>query len=197
MIKIVKHWESLCKSKRPKHPSDKFVLFRMQFFRFLTKKLKPSLLQFQSVVPFLSDSLKELLLSLMKEEVLVEASTAMSVTKIDIAKSSNQLEAEQVNLDTALKQSLSLIESRPEQKRAFKMECKQVIIVLIQKLKERCPLKQSIVRNSFALSPNSMVEEKFQGLVERLCKLKWLTADEADDAKQQFDEFVNTECPKH
>ena len=48
-----------------------------------------------------------------------------------------------------------------------------------------------------------MVEEKdlskmkFQGLVERLCKLKWLTADEADDAKQQFDEFMDTECPKH
>ena len=46
-----------------------------------------------------------------------------------------------------------------------------------------------------------MVEEKelskikFQGLVERLCKLKWLTADEADDTKQQFDEFVNNECP--
>ena len=38
---------------------------------------------------------------------------------------------------------------------------------------------------------------KFQGLVERLCKLKWLTADEADDAKQQFDEFVDTEYPKH
>ena len=48
-----------------------------------------------------------------------------------------------------------------------------------------------------------MVEEKklskmkFQGLVERLCKLKWLTTDEADDAKQQFDEFVDIECPKH
>ena len=48
-----------------------------------------------------------------------------------------------------------------------------------------------------------MVEEKelskmkFQGLVERLCKLKWLTADEANDAKRQFDEFVDTECPKH
>ena len=38
---------------------------------------------------------------------------------------------------------------------------------------------------------------KFQGLLERLCKLKWLTADEADDAKQQFDEFVDTEYPKH
>ena len=48
-----------------------------------------------------------------------------------------------------------------------------------------------------------MVEEKelskmkFQGLLEWLCKLKWLTADEADNANQQFDEVVDTECPKH
>ena len=88
----------------------------MQFFRFLTKRLKPFLLQFQydkPMVPFLSDSLEEPLRSLMKvilrEEVLEEASTALSVTKIDIAKSSNQLEAEQVKLGTALKQSLSLM----------------------------------------------------------------------------------------
>ena len=163
-----------------KHHNDKFVPLRMQFFRFLTKKLKPFLLQFQSdkpMVPFLSDSLEELLRSLMKvivKEVLEEASTAPSVTKIDITKFSNQLEAEQVKLGTSLKQSLSLMESRPEEKRAFKRECKQVIIVLIQKLQERFPLKYSIARNSSALSPNSMVEEKelakmkFQGLVVSL-----------------------------
>ena len=131
------------------------------------------------MVPFLSNSLEELVCSLMKvivkEEVLEEASTALSVTNIDIAKSSNQLEAGQVKLGTALKQSLSLMESRPEQERTFKRECKQAIIVLIQKLQERCPLRYSIIRNSSALSPNSMVEEKelrkikFQGLVERLC----------------------------
>ena len=78
MVKIIKHWESLCKSKRPqnksyetlvKHHSDMFVPLRMQFFRFLTKKLKASLLQFQSdkpMAPFVSDSLEELLHSLMK-----------------------------------------------------------------------------------------------------------------------------------
>ena len=193
-----------------KQHSDKFVPLRMQFFRFLTKRLRPFLLQFQydkPMVPFLLDSLEELLRSLMKvivkEEVLEKASTALSVTMIDIAKSSNQLEAEQVKLGTALKQSLSLMESRPEQKRDFKRESKQVIIALTQKLQERCPLKYSIVRNSSALYPNSVMEEKelskmkFQGLVERLCKLKWLTADEANDAKQQFDEFVDTEWPKH
>ena len=88
-----------------------FVPLRMQFFRFLTKKLKPFLLQFQSDKPmvlFLSDSLEELVRSLMKvivkKEVLEEASTVLNVTKIDIAKSSNQLEEEQVNFGVALKQ---------------------------------------------------------------------------------------------
>ena len=119
MVKIAKHSESLCKSKRKriksyetllKHKSDKFVPLRMQFFRFLTKKLKPFLVQFQSdkpMVSFLSESLEEFLRNLMKvivkEEVLEEASTALRVTKIDIAKSTNQLEAEQVKLGAALK----------------------------------------------------------------------------------------------
>ena len=75
------------------------------------------------MVLFLSDSLEEFLLSLMKaivkQDVLEEASTALSLTKIDVAKSSNQLEVEQVKLGTALKQSLSSMENRPEQKRAF------------------------------------------------------------------------------
>ena len=67
------------------------------------------------MVTFLSGSLEELPRSLMKvivkEEILEEASTTMSVTKIDIAKSSNQLEEEQAKLGTALKQSFSLMES--------------------------------------------------------------------------------------
>ena len=131
------------------------------------------------MVPFLSNSLEEFVHSLMKgivtEEVLEEASIALSDTNNDIAKSSNQLEAGQVKLGTALKQSLSLMKSRPEQERTFKRKCKHVVIVLIQKLQERCLLRYSIIRNSSALSPNSMVEEKelrkmkFQGLVERLC----------------------------
>ena len=76
------------------------------------------------MVPFLSDSLEELLRSLMKvivkQEVLEEASTALSLTKIDFAKSSNQLEVEQVKLGTALKQSLSSMESRPDRKELSK-----------------------------------------------------------------------------
>ena len=216
MVKMIKHWESLCKSKRPKnksyetlvtHHSDKFVPLRMQFFKYLAKKLKSFLLQFQSdrpMVPFLSASLEEILRvlvkTILKQEVFEEATTALSLIKVDVAKSSNQLEVDQVKLGTALKQSLSSMEYRPEKKRAFKKECMQVVVALLQKLQERCPLKYAVVRNASSLSPNAMVEEKniskmkFRALAERLSKLKWLIADEGDDAKMQYDEFVDSEC---
>ena len=37
---------------------------------------------------------------------------------------------------------------------------------------------------------------KFQVLAERLCKLKWLTAHETDDADLQYDDFIDSECSK-
>ena len=54
------------------------------------------------------------------------------------------------------------------------------------------PTKYAAVRKA-SLTPNAMVEEKeiskmkFQVLAERLFKLMWLTAHEADDADLQYD----------
>ena len=38
---------------------------------------------------------------------------------------------------------------------------------------------------------------KFPVFAERLFKLKWLTAHEADDADLQHYEFIDSECSKH
>ena len=60
-----------------------------------------------------------------------------------------------------------------------------------------------VVRNASSLSPDAMAEEKqaskmkFRVLAERLFKLKWSTADETDDAKLQYKEFVDSECLEH
>ena len=59
------------------------------------------------MIPFLSASLKEILRvfmkAILKQDVLEEATTALSLTKVVVAKSSNQLEVDQVKLGTALK----------------------------------------------------------------------------------------------
>ena len=70
----------------------------------------------------------------------------------------------------------------------------QIAVALLEKLQKRYLLKYVVVRNA-SLSPNAMVEEKeiskmkFQVLAERLFKLKWVTADETDDTKLQYEEF--------
>ena len=219
MVKITKHWESLCKSKRPKNKSyetlvkfytDVFVPLRMQFFKDLAKKLKGFLVQYQTdwpMVPFLSDSLEELVRSLMniilKPDVVKKANSAYLLTTVDVAISDNQLELYQMKFGTALKQMMVSLNSRPEKKRAFQQECKQIVVVLLQKLQEKSPLKYAVVRNASSLSPKNMIQMKtksisrFEKLVERLSKLNWITTDESDDAKLQYEKFINTECTKH
>ena len=153
------------------------------------------------MVLFLSASLEKILCVLMKailkQEALEEATAALSLTKVNVVKSSNELEVDQVKLGTVLNQSLSSMESRLEKKRAFKKKCMQIFVAFLQKLQERCPLTYSVIRNASSLLPNSLVEEKeiskmkVQALAERLFKLKCVTADKADD------EFVDSECSKH
>ena len=155
--------------------------------------------------PILSASLEEisrvLTKAILKQNILVleEATIVLSLTKIDVAKSSNQLDVNQVKLGKALIQSLLSVECKPKKKRGFEKERMHVVVTLLY----FCPLKYAVVRNVSSLSPNTMVEEKeiskmkFQVLAERLIKLKRLTANEADYVDLQYDEFADSECSKH
>ena len=74
--------------------------------------------------------------AILEQEALEEATAALSLTKVNVVKSSNELEVDQVKLGTALNQSLSSVESRLEKKRAFKKECMQIFVAFLQKLQE-------------------------------------------------------------
>ena len=150
------------------------------------------------MVPFLSSVLVEIFKSLMKmivkREIITSANTAYKISKIDVAVADNQIPVDSIDLGTALKEMLASLPSRPEKKREFKAECCQKIIIkMIQKLQERSPLQYTIVRSAASLDPGAMVECKeqsivrFKMLVEKMAKMKWISAETADDAKQQYD----------
>ena len=115
------------------------------------------------MVAFLSNSLENMLQNLMKmilkPNILKEAATAFSLTKIDVDNSNNQQDVDKIDIRTTLKQMLSS-HCKPEEKLEFKIECKQIILALLQKLQERCPLKYSLVRNASSLSPSEIVQNK-------------------------------------
>ena len=58
--------------------------------------------------------------AILEQEALEEATAALRLTKVNVVKSSNELEVDQVKLGTALNQSLSSMESRLEKKEPSK-----------------------------------------------------------------------------
>ena len=78
VVKVVKHWEGLCKSKRhqnklyenlTKHYLDQLFMLRLQFFKDLTSQFRGFLELMQTdkpLVPFLEEALSDIVLTLMK-----------------------------------------------------------------------------------------------------------------------------------
>ena len=94
IVKVVKHWQSLSKSKRPKNASyetlvkhhlDKYAPLKMQFFQNVASHLKGFVEVFLTnnpMVPFLEKSpiyvFQPLLKMVIKAEVLKEADTSLN-----------------------------------------------------------------------------------------------------------------------
>ena len=57
--------------------------------------------------------------AILEQEALEEATAALSLTKVNVVKSSNELEVDQVKLGTVLNQSISSMKSRLEKKKSL------------------------------------------------------------------------------
>ena len=75
-------------------------------------------------------------------------------------------------------------------------------IAILKKLKEKSPLNFSLVRNAACLIPLNIIQKKnisvskFGKLVTCLYECKHINAEEADQSKDQFESFVDSEGKK-
>ena len=146
------------------------------------------------MVSFLESALVDLLHTMMKmvvkPEVLDEASSSLKLAKLDLSNSENLLLCELMKLPTATKSLLRSAGPSNEKIRLFLKNCKEVVVVLIKKIQDRCPLKYAVARCAASLSPLNMVDDKekcvnyFDRLVDKLYNLKWITAKDADESKK-------------
>ena len=196
IVKMVNHWESLCKSKRPNNKSyetlakfhnNSLVPVRLQFFVDVSSQLKGFLELFQTdkpMVPFLEDAFSDVMRTLMKmiikSDVLdgVSEGTSYKLIKLDLSIAENLLHYELVKLPTATKSLLKTKTIPVDKKRSFMKDCKQVLVTLLKKLQERCPLNYLICRNASSIVPYHMVTNKkrcitlFGRLVDKLFESK-------------------------
>ena len=141
---------------------------KLEFFISVAKQLQPFLLKFQTdapMAPFLGQSLKYLLLTLMgrfiKKDVLEQADSYPKLTVIDPCDKKKQVHCKHVEFGFAAWRSLkSVTDNKTISELAvltFKTECVQLLSAMTAKLIERCPLKYPLVTYLSSLNPPKMI----------------------------------------
>ena len=185
---------------------DAYIPLKLQFFQDIASHLQGFLTAFQSndpMVPFIEKALVDIFQSLMKmivkPDVLAKADTGLKLAKLDLSKAENLIATELIKLPTATKSLLSTSNlPNDHRKRDFKRSCKDMLVKMISKLQERSPLKYGIARYASALSPQVMVSKKercvalFDKLVDRLYECSRVTSKEADMAKKEYFQFLQS-----
>ena len=186
---------------------DPLTVTKLEFFISVAKQLQPFLLKFQTNVPmapFLGQSLKNLLLTLMgrfiKKDVLEQADSYPKLAAIDPCDKKNQVHCKHVEFGFAARRSLkSVTDNKIISELAvltFKTECVQLLSVMTAKLVVRCPLKYPRVTYLSSLNPPKMISSasdvtaKFEKILQILMNGDWRSAGECDDLLSKYKAFL-------
>ena len=104
-----------------------------------------------------------------------------------------------VVLPTATSSKLQLAKMEEMEKGKFRRECKEVVIVLLEKLMEKSPLQYKICHLSSCVSQVNMAIQKsrsvklFSALVDMLFNPQQMKCRDGDLAKAEYDCFLSKE----
>ena len=216
IIKMVTHWESLPKSSRPNSKSydavvkgvkDELTFAKLSFFSFIAGLLKPYLTKYQTdqpMIPFLAKDLEAMYKSLMRLILKTQSFDDCSgndLLRVDLSNKSNYLKPKDIHLgfETAKVLQDLIVKSiiTVPSAKAFRQECRQMIIDLLQKLLQKSPLSSPIVARSTAInplcifsSPKDTLRSKMKTLLHHLLSLKIITSTISERALAQYTEEV-------
>lgn len=212
VTKFVKEIQKRPKSKQPSNSSfkniqlfisDPLMLAKLRFFVHIAKLLVPFLELYQSdkpMLPFVAADLKtvisDLLAKFVKENTLTEATTTVKLLAIDLDKSDNLKLPKAIDIGFSAKLAVQQSTANAQQKLEFYNQCTTGLKFLCKKLLERSPLKYPIVRNLVCLNPSFMVknrtssQEKLSQILLRLIECGWLSAEECDKVKTQYQQLI-------
>ena len=154
---------------------------------------------------FLAETLETLIRlfcsKFIRKEVLPAAPTALSLLKVDVSDSTNQVSVSKIDLGFAIKYELQQLKSAGKvmdvQIDKFKTEARQFLVALCKHMMEKCPLNSFFARCMICLSPAYMVESPeacellFEKLLMKLVTYK-VSGSVADKAKLQYSNFIST-----
>ena len=186
---------------------DPLTVTKLEFFISVAKQRQPFLLKFQTdapMAPFLGQSLKDLLLTLMgrfiKKDVLEQSDSYPKLAAIDPCDKKNQVHCKLVEFDFAARRSLKFVRDNKTISElavlTFKTECVQLLSAMTAKLIERCPLNYPLVTYLSSLNPPKMISSasdvtsKFEKILQILMNGNWRSAGECDELLSKYKAFL-------
>ena len=138
IVQVVKYWRSLPKSKHPrnnksfdtlvKYHTDKLMVPKLHFFKYIASILRSFLLRFQTskpMIPFLAvelDVTRRQLSLVVKNEVVSDANTPCLLLKLDLEKKGNLWNIDNVELGSAVTSALTNLKVKEEVKLKFRKD---------------------------------------------------------------------------
>ncbi|KAK5921360.1 hypothetical protein CgunFtcFv8_025072 [Champsocephalus gunnari] len=135
-----------------------------------------------------------------KEEPRKEATTVLKLLHIPLQDSSIHKDATKINLgfsaETCLEQLRSINKVSERQALDLRMECKTFLIKLLEKLQNKAPVNQQLVRSMQCLDPRYMAESKEVCLAQMKRILHHLVGanhveESCDDILREFSDFCD------
>lgn len=154
------------------------------------------------MVPFIYDSLQKVYTKLLKmivqRSIVDEVSGPRSLLAVQFNEGT-LLQPQSCKFPTATMSEVTVAKPDALQKKNLMREFGLIIQAILKKIKDKCPLNYDLVRNASCLTPKNLKERKsttiskFGRLVVMLFNKNDLTAEEADQAKDQFESFIGSE----
>ena len=216
IVKIIKYWNSLPKSKQPKCKSfetlqksitDDLIPAKLSFFSYIASLLQPFLKKYQSIkplIPFMYDDLskivKKLLTIILKGEKL--KSSVKELKRINLNNKKNLLSYKNFHLGLATESKLRELRNKDiiseTDENMFKTMVKVCVTEIVAKLFEKSPLDSVVIRSARVLKPELICSDNKVPLMKmmkllstKLHSLAIIDVKCGDKAYDQYGEFID------
>ena len=193
--------------KEPRNKSYENTMFvaKLKFFLIIAKEIQPLLKYYQAdrpLLPFFAQDIFTLIKGFMerfiKTDVMKTVTSMVTLLKIDTSDTNNHTEVSSIKVGFVTDRILRGIPASNRERLVFefKMNCKQFLIKMIQKLIDKSPICSPLVRNMIVLDPRvflslgkQSVGKKLTIVLRHMTQAGRLLEDKCDNVLKQLGNF--------
>lgn len=126
----------------------------------------------------LAHLIKELMNRFIKEEVLRECHSALSLTTVKFADKNNQVDPSKIDIGFSANLCMRSLKLTDKTKMSFRVECRDFLVAMLKKIMEKSPIQYQLVRSLSWLYPRLLLKptatstglQKLDITLRRLCE---------------------------